>query len=295
MDQYYWDTKIEYLKNTRYLYFNDDYLEFLVKKVWNFVNPIHIVDFGCGLGYLGFKLLPLLPQGSKYTGIDKGEKLISEAKKFFSELSYDAEFFIGDLDTINVEELKYDVAICQALLLHLPNPKDMLFKMTNSVKIGGKVICIEPHWDSAMANFYIDELPPSKLPNLGILQKLYLSDAKRTGKDGNIGIKIPTYMRELGLKNINCRVSDRGNYLNSDNYKEEKMKLYQLLCEEGFGLQEINEDNYLSNLVERGLTLEEARKQLEIERYSSEQFTINGLNYNTIFAPTMMISYGTKL
>jgi hypothetical protein len=33
MSEYYWDNKIEYLKNTRKLYYNDDYLEFLVKTV----------------------------------------------------------------------------------------------------------------------------------------------------------------------------------------------------------------------------------------------------------------------
>lgn len=73
MGEYYWDTQIDYLMNTRYLYFNDDYLEFLIKKVWDLSKPLHIVDFGCGCGYLGLKLLPLLPKGSKYTGIDLGE------------------------------------------------------------------------------------------------------------------------------------------------------------------------------------------------------------------------------
>lgn len=81
MSEYYWDTKVDYLKTSRSLYFNDDYLEFLIYKVWGFTNPIKIIDFGCGLGYLGLKFLPLLPKGSTYTGIDKGEKLIEEAKK----------------------------------------------------------------------------------------------------------------------------------------------------------------------------------------------------------------------
>jgi hypothetical protein len=33
MSKYYWDTQIDYLKSSRYLYFNDDYLEFLIHKV----------------------------------------------------------------------------------------------------------------------------------------------------------------------------------------------------------------------------------------------------------------------
>lgn len=58
MSEYYWDSQIEYLKRTRDLYYNDDYLEFLVKSVWRITESVNIIDFGCGFGYLGLKLLP---------------------------------------------------------------------------------------------------------------------------------------------------------------------------------------------------------------------------------------------
>jgi 16S rRNA G1207 methylase RsmC len=38
---------------------------------------VKIIDFGCGYGYLGMKLLPLLPKGSTYTGVDKGVRRIT--------------------------------------------------------------------------------------------------------------------------------------------------------------------------------------------------------------------------
>lgn len=50
MSEYYWDKKVEYLRNTRWLYYNDDYLEFLVKGVWKIKGPVNIIDFGCGYG-----------------------------------------------------------------------------------------------------------------------------------------------------------------------------------------------------------------------------------------------------
>lgn len=70
-----WGEKLDYLQSTRTQFWNDDYLEFLVKYVWNIDQPQNIVDFGCGYGYLGLKLLPLLPAGSTYTGIDIAEPL----------------------------------------------------------------------------------------------------------------------------------------------------------------------------------------------------------------------------
>lgn len=81
MSEYYWDDQIEYLRNTRCLYYNDDYLEFLVQRVWKIEKSVDIIDYGCGYGYLGLKLLPLLPEGSTYTGLDKGKELIKQAKE----------------------------------------------------------------------------------------------------------------------------------------------------------------------------------------------------------------------
>ena len=69
MDKHFWDSQVDYLKSTRKKMWNDDYFEFLVKTVWKLDNPKNVVDFGCGYGYIGMMLLPLLPEGSSYTGV----------------------------------------------------------------------------------------------------------------------------------------------------------------------------------------------------------------------------------
>ena len=65
MEQNIWDNKKNYLLKTRDLYYNNDYLEFLVNFVWKIKSPVNIIDFGCGYGFLGLKLLPILPKKSK--------------------------------------------------------------------------------------------------------------------------------------------------------------------------------------------------------------------------------------
>ena len=134
MSEYYWDNQIEYLRNTRWLYYNDDYLAILVQSVWKINKPIRIIDYGCGFGYLGLKLLPLLPEGSTYTGIDKGVDLINKAKEIFSNLIYDTEFIACDIEDIELER-KYDIAMSHAFLLHMTDSKRILKKMINSVWI----------------------------------------------------------------------------------------------------------------------------------------------------------------
>jgi len=279
---------LEYLKRTRDLYYNDDYLEFLVRYVWKFTQPVSIIDFGCGYGYLGLKLLPLLPEGSKYTGIDKGEQLIYEARGLFQNLSYETEFIVADTYEIGLET-KYDVAVCHAFLLHIAEPKRMLQKMVNSVVNGGKIICFEPHWISAMSSYNIDGYEQSQFVQLGILQKLFEESTKQTGKDGNIGAKVPHYLSELGVKNIECRVSDKVNSLNHPMNQKDKQKLYNSLKEDGLGKGPANREEFIEGLINRGLTLKEAQKQYEAELLLSQVFNINS---SLIYAPSMKITFG---
>lgn len=190
MSEYYWDAQLEYLRSSRELFYNDDYIEFLVRTVWKIDTPVHLIDFGCGYGYLGLKLLPLLPEGSTYTGIDLGEKLLHEARAIYAPLPYKSTFLQGDIQEMALER-KYDIALCHSFLLHVPNPMIILKKMMDCVVDTGKIIAFEPHWISSSANFHLHGQDQSRFVQLGLLQKLYEQDATRSGKDGNIGMKIP--------------------------------------------------------------------------------------------------------
>ncbi|MGG4103123.1 class I SAM-dependent methyltransferase [Paenibacillus lautus] len=289
MSEYYWDSKIEYLRNTRWLYYNDDYLEFLVKNVWKLNAPVNILDYGCGYGYLGLKLLPLLPEGSTYTGIDKGEDLIKEAREVFDKLPFSAEFIQGDIEDMFVHR-QYDVAICHAFLLHMANPRMILQKMIDSVLDGGRVICFEPHWIANTANYSFDEIQHSEVVPLGILQKLYEESAKDSGKDGNIGMKLPIFLSQLGLRNVECRVSDKVNFLDQNMDAAEKDRLFQSLKEEGIGQELEDSVKVVEQLVQRGLSVEEAQAQYAAELKLFQVFDSDSW---LTYAPNMKISFGT--
>jgi SAM-dependent methyltransferase len=284
MEKYYWDTQLEYLKRTRDLYYNDDYLEFLVNSVWKISKPVHIIDFGCGYGYLGLRLLPLLPKGSKYTGIDKGQQLINKAIEYFHDLPYESEFFVADTNEIELEG-KYDIAVCHAFLLHMSEPQKMLERMVNSIVNDGKIICFEPHWISGMSSYELGGYEQSQIVPLGILQKLF----EESTNDGNIGAKVPQYLSELGVKNIECRVSDKVNFLYSDKNQQDKKKLFNSLKEDGVGGEPINKDQFIESLTKRGVTFKEAQEQFEAELLFSQVFNMDS---SLIYAPSMKITFG---
>ncbi|MGR5959968.1 class I SAM-dependent methyltransferase [Bacillus cereus] len=288
METYDWNSKLAYLKNTRDLYYNIDYVSFLVNSVWKISEPVHVVDYGCGYGYLGLLLMPLLPEGSKYTGIDSGETLLAEARELFRSLPYESEFLEGDAIEIELNDT-YDIAICHAFLLHMTTPETMLQKMIHSVKSGGKIICVEPHWISNMSSYTLDGENQSEIIQLGILQNLFESDTQRNGKDGNIGMKIPIYLSELGVKNIECRVSDKVNFLDSNMHHNDKNDLYQSLKEEGIAGDPGDKQQFIERLIGRGLTYDNALAQYEAElRF----FKIFHVHSSLVYAPNMKITFG---
>jgi len=285
---YDWNSKLTYLKNTRDLYYNDDYVSFLVNTVWRITKPVHIVDYGCGYGYLGLILMPLLPEGSKYTGIDSGETLLAEARELFRLLPYESQFLEGDATEVELNDT-YDIAICHAFLLHMSSPKTMLQKMIHSVKRNGKIICFEPHWISNMSSYYLNGENQSEIIRLGALQQLFESDMQRSGKDGNIGMKIPMFLSELGVKNIQCRVSDKVNFLDSNMHHNGKEKLYHSLKEEGIAGDPGDKQQFIDRLMTRGLTYDEALVQYEAELRFFKAFQLHS---SLVYAPNMKITFG---
>ena len=101
---------------------------------------------------------------------------------------------------------------------------------------------------------------------MGILQRLFERDAKRTGKDGNIGIKIPYYLCQLGYKDIDCRVNDKVVFFNSKLGETERRELFESLRTDGFGAAlnwsvKNQARMYLRNNHESYLSLDDAMRR----------------------------------
>ncbi|MEK8199512.1 class I SAM-dependent methyltransferase [Lysinibacillus sp. FSL M8-0134] len=288
MNEEYWNTRLEHLKTTRELYFNEDYLEFLVKSVWKINKPVSIIDFGCGYGYLGLKLLPYLPKGSKYTGIDQAERLIEAAKSIFLDLPYETEFFVADITNLEIQN-KFDISICHAVLLHVPNPKVILKKMMDATLNRGKIICLEPQKISNLSSYHLGGAKQSDIISLDLIQRIYEKDAEEGNIDRNIGVKVPIFLSELGVKNIECRTSDKVNFYHPNLDIDERNRLFNALTVEGLGEVIPDKDLYTVELLKKGLTPEEIKKIYELDLLFSKKFNKDSIFINS---PNIKIVYG---
>ena len=207
-DEYgYWNKHMERTKMWKLLYWNDDYFSFLVQKVWKLDTPVNILDFGCGYGFLGMKLLPLLPENSTYTGIDIDKNALEEARQIFHESSGQAYFIQEDIYKYKPEK-KYNIVIALYLMTYLKNPDVILQKMKDSLADHGKLILIDANIEVEQAGYYscIENKEGLMRPDYTPIWK---NENMHKERDYRMGTKLPYLLKSIGLKSINARISDK--------------------------------------------------------------------------------------
>lgn len=288
-----WDSLADYLAGTHVLY-NDDYLDFLVSRVWRIDKPCRIVDFGCGTGQFGLRLMPLLPEGSTYTGFDQSSVLIDEARRIYDGSPYDAEFSVGSVHSAPFSDNTFDVAVCKGVLMHVPNPLDAIREMIRVTRDGGMVITCEGNRNAANALMHIEELDSQDTTSLGMLQTINREIRRQTGVDHNIGIKIPVLMHKAGLKNIEARVDDSVRLILPPLDTQYKEAVFRAICDQGYVSSEISDEKraeWKAGLVKYGISEETA--EMEIDTALAQDIPNKGRSYHIVYPMLVSFSFGT--
>lgn len=266
----YWQDRLECTKNWKMMFYNEDYLEFLVKKVWKIEKPVKILDCACGYGYLGLQLLPLLPEGSSYTGVDICEAYLEEGKRLFKDLPYSVKFIKGDIQKYEIQN-QYDIVLSQLFLAYLKEPELALEKMKHSVKSGGMLVVMDDNdamWEEA--GFIGTEKGELK-KNIPNVKKVWEYSRKRNEMDWRMGTKLPFLFHKLGLEKIDVRMSDRVFIYEGNNplCKEEQLKKYRNII--------AGDDRVIegySYFLKRGCSWQEAKKFVEYQEKVQEALEV---------------------
>jgi len=291
--QGFWDEADEYLRDCYLLQHNDDYLKFLVDMVWGIKNPSRLVEFGCGAGKLGMKLLPLLPFNSSYTGIDQSVALLAKALQVWAGASYPAEFYAASIYAAPFPENTFDIAMTHTVLMHVPNPEQVLQEMIRVTKPGGLVVTCEANRNAHTALLHIDEVNHQEMAPLELFQTINRQIRLRTGVDHNIGIKLPVLMHKAGLVDVQARKSDAVRCLFPPLDTEYKRRLFKAICDEGYGQprpDEAQRARWKTNLMAYGIPEQDAED--EIERELQQDFLNKGSGYHTVYSSMLTWSYG---
>jgi len=265
----YWNHSRELVKVWKNLYWNDDYFAFLVKQVWKWDKPIEILDFGCGYGYLGMKLLPLVPLGSSYTGIELDGEQIGEAKNYFSQTPFRCEFIQNDIYEYEPEK-KYDLVVGLFLLSYMKNPERLLEKMKRSLNPGGMLLLMDANYAVEQAGYFSGlekEENGMKCPDFSPVWEYEMSHQER---DYRMGTKLPYLLKKCGLKNIQARISDMVQiYEPEDETKSAMNDIFRYVYE--------NEDTYIKGVnyfTNRGVPYQKASEYVDYYGKAKEYFDL---------------------
>lgn len=288
-----WNGKTDKLYKNRKYFWNDDYLSFIVKNVWHVDTPVDIIEMRCGEGYLGKQLLGLLPTGSTYTGVDN-EYFADRAKLSFNNTGFDGNFIVSDIYSLKIDK-KYDIAICQAGLRHMNRPMEVLKKMADSVKKDGLVACIDVNREFENDGLYFDDISYDYLCTAFNFHKLWKKELECEGRDYAIGMRLPFYMQQIGLRDIDIRVNDRVMYVNPDMQDyDEKVQDFVEINGWDKSLNTSGREDTIELFMNRGIDRVEAEAYINMQSKITEYFRNTERRKSFLKVQGLLITYGRK-
>ncbi len=292
-DRSNWNEKTDKLFQNRRNFWNDDYLRFLVEQVWHITAPVRVLDFWCGDGYLGRKLLEVLPEGSSYTGVDNAY-FTKKAEELFLETEITAEFMVSDLYSFRTDK-KYDLAVCQGCLRHVNRPLEVLAKMTDAVKKGGLVIGVEVNREFENDGIYIDGMDYEALCTNFDYHPLWRTELEKEGRDYAIGMRLPFYMHQLGLHDIDVRMNDKVlfTYPRRADFNKQLQEFIQVNgWDRMSGIAE--NEGLINRFMNRGISRGDAEKFVLMQAKIANHFAQADTEKAFLKVQGLMIAYGIK-
>jgi len=110
----------------------------LVESVTGKLPPGRALDAACGTGRHAARLAA---DGHDVVGIDATPAMLDIART----RAPSAEFRLGDLTALPVDDGSFDLAICALALAHLPDPAPAIAELARVVRPGGRIVLTDAH------------------------------------------------------------------------------------------------------------------------------------------------------
>lgn len=290
----FWERKLEYLLRTRKTHWNTDYMKFLIDNVWKVNSAVKVFDCGCGYGSLGLLMLPLLPAGSTYTGLDFADELIEQGKEMFSNSGIQGEFIKKDFYDYPVTN-KYDIVICQAVLRHIGNSEKFISKMLDHGKENAIIICIDTNREFECDGLYVEGMDYMYLCDHTGLDKHWKTELQSEGRDYAAAMRTAYIMKKLGIKNIEIRMNDKVSFIHPETLDyEQTVEDFMEYNDWNYGLDEEEFEKSVQYMMNHGMSRKEADNFLRKCYVTADYFKGNKGQVSYTHYNGEMITFGRK-
>lgn len=135
-----------------------------------------VLDCGCGPAPMIYLLSQKYPN-KRYTGIDLTPAMIEAAR---SKEIPNAEFFVGDCETLPFADDSFDVILCSNSAHHYPNLQNFYHSVARCLRPGGRLILREMTTDQPLLCWLIKhvEMPDAHLLGHGDVDILHREEVQ---------------------------------------------------------------------------------------------------------------------
>ena len=252
----FWDRHLEYLMRSKNEDWNSDYLEFLIRDIWKIDKSVNILDCGCGYAHFAAMVMPLLPDGSSYTGIDFSSALTDQAEKLIRTHNINGRIIKCDFIESRLKN-KFDIVICQSVLRHIGNSKAFIEKMISSAVDGGLIVCIDTNRELECCGLYVDGMDYGELCDHSGAIKHWKAEIENSERDYAAAMRNAYVMRELGLRDIGIRMNDKVSFVCPEQ-EDYETKIDDFIASKSLWYSDT--EDAVKKLVNHGMTKSEAEK-----------------------------------
>ena len=185
-----------------------------------------------------FRLAPYFAEEASIVGIDFEKSHVKAARqKARHRRDPDNRHFsfrVGDAHAIPLEDGQMDLTFCQTLLIHVPDPVQVIREMKRITRPEGWLIAFEPN--NLASHFMFDRYPDIEYDVSDMLEmmevRLRCDQGKRLLGEGfsSLGDVIPDLFKQAGLTDIQVWMSDKALPLIPPyNSREERVRAAQLV------------------------------------------------------------------
>jgi ubiquinone/menaquinone biosynthesis C-methylase UbiE len=162
-------------------------------KAAGFTEGHTLLDLGCGPGFCTRELAYIAGTSGRVIGVDRSAHFISFLNQIAQSHSLNIEAIETDFNDMILEANSLDGMYCRWAMAWISNPEEVLAKVSNAMKPGGKMVLHEYYdWTS-------HQTEPS-LPHLRhAIERCYASFKEQEG-DIDVGRHLPKILTNIGME-----------------------------------------------------------------------------------------------
>jgi len=163
-----------------------------------------VVDVGAGSGLMTVEMARRVSPGGRVFAVDPSAPMLARARALASAAGVGpaVDCRVADGRQLPFGPAGFDAACCHWVLAHVDPAAAVVAELARVTRRGGRVMCVEIDWDTAMAH-----------PGDPALGRRILSHNASRSVDGGVGRRLPAMMEKSGLADLTIEplvTMDRG-------------------------------------------------------------------------------------